>query len=91
MTLPDETRLYCGHDYTEENLRFALTLEPDSKPLQHLLAVLRKKAGFLPTTLGWEKQCNPFLRGDQPALQRAVGREDPVEVFAELRRRKDFF
>ena len=91
MTLPDETRLYCGHNYTEENLRFALSLEPNNELLHHMLREIQKTTGFVSTTLGWEKQCNPFLCVDQPALRRAAGCDDPVDVFTELRHRKDYF
>lgn len=89
--LPDATRMYPGHDYTEENLLFALNLEPDSKPIKQMLDRIRTQKQFRPTTLAEEKQCNPFLRCDRPALQRAIGLDDPVEVFAEIRRRKDRF
>lgn len=89
--LPDRTRLYPGHNYTEENVRFALTLEPDNAALKQMLHFVRTQKEFTPTTLGQEKQCNPFLRVDQPAIRQSVGLSDPVAIFAELRRRKDLF
>ena len=89
--LPDETRIYPGHDYTQDNLRFALTLEPNNSQLHQLRHAVRVQNEFVPTTLKQEKQCNPFLRCDQVAVQQAVGMDDPVRVFAELRKRKDTF
>lgn len=89
--LPEATRVYPGHDYLEENIEFALTLEPDNDALKQLLAQAHNYSGFFPTTLAQEKQCNPFLRCNEPAIRRATGRDGPVEVFAELRRRKDRF
>lgn len=91
MTLPDETRIYCGHDYREENLRFALMLEPDNEILQQTLRFVQQNTGFTATTLEQEKKCNPFLRTRDTALQRATGCQDPAKVFAELRRRKNSF
>lgn len=89
--LPDETCIYSGHDYIKDNIDFALTIEPDNADLKQLPARLRTGVGFVGTTLAQEKRCNPFLRCDQPAVRQAVGRDDPVEVFAELRRRKNRF
>ncbi len=95
--LPDDTRLYCGHEYTQSNIRFAFTVEPDNKALQRrdeevnrLIAAGRPT---LPAILGDEKQANPFLRADVPEVAAAVrlmGRP-PAEVFGELRQRKNRF
>ncbi|GAB4351739.1 MAG: hydroxyacylglutathione hydrolase [Methylohalobius crimeensis] len=95
--LPDSTRVYCAHEYTLSNARFALTLEPDYPPLlDRVRQVESLRAEGLPTvpsTLGEEKATNPFLRVDDPAFQaRLEMRGDPaVAVFAEVRRRKDRF
>lgn len=95
--LPDETRLYCGHEYTAGNARFALSLDPDNPALQARAAEVERQrlAGkpTLPVTLGAEKRANPFLRADDPALAARLGMAgaDPVAVFAETRRRKDTF
>lgn len=66
LTLPEETNVYCGHEYTESNSKFALSIEPNNKELQEyasLVAHLRsKKLPTIPTTLKLEKKCNPFLR-----------------------------
>ena len=93
--LPDDTRVYCGHEYTVDNLEFALDLEPDHAAIRaRLTEETRKRARGLPTvpsTIGLEKQTNPFLRADTEAVRRAAALEgaDPVDVFRELRRRKD--
>ena len=95
--LPDSTRVYCGHEYTQANARFALTVEPDNTTLQaRSRRIDERRAQGLPTVpslLGEEKQTNPFLRADHPSLAVHVGLDasDPVAVFAEVRRRKDVF
>jgi hydroxyacylglutathione hydrolase len=95
--LPDDTLLYCGHDYTASNARFALTIEPDNAALKARAAevdlLMAEGRATLPTTLGQEKATNPFLRADRPEVAAAVGLPDApaAEVFAELRRRKDRF
>lgn len=95
--LPDDTALYCGHEYTEANAKFALTVEPDNAALRERAAEVDRlrDAGqsTLPTTIGREKATNPFLRADMPELQKAVGMEgeDPALVFGEVRTRKDRF
>lgn len=94
---PRETVVYCGHEYTEANARFALSVDPDNEALQrrareveHLRA---SKAMTLPTTIGDELDTNPFLRWGDPAIRKGMGMEaaSDGEVFAELRRRKDSF
>ncbi|TWB21244.1 hydroxyacylglutathione hydrolase [Nitrospirillum amazonense] len=95
--LPAETAVYCGHEYTAGNGRFALTLEPDNADLAarmaEVTALRAQDLPTLPTTLAIERATNPFLRADLPALAAAVGLDgqDPVAVFAEIRRRKDNF
>jgi hydroxyacylglutathione hydrolase len=95
--LPEDTRLYCGHEYTQSNARFALTVDPDNAALKARAAeVDRLRAAGQPTvpsTIGAEKATNPFVRAANPGVQRAVGMEgaDPVAVLAEVRRRKDRF
>lgn len=82
-TLPDETRVYPGHDYTEENLRFALTFEPDNDALleKHKQVLEQTAAGkpTVPSTMVQEKQLNPFLRAQD------------WQTFAKLRKKKDVF
>lgn len=95
--LPPETRVYCGHEYTEANARFALTIEPENEALRRRAAevALARKAGrpTLPVPLAAEIAANPFLRPDSPAIQRRLGLEGaPLhEVFAAIRIRKDNF
>ena len=95
--LPGETQIYCGHEYTEANARFALTIEPGNVDLvaraEAVKALRAKGQPTLPTTIALELATNPFLRAEVPAVQKAVGLEgaDPAQVFAEIRRRKDKF
>ncbi len=95
--LTDSTRVYCGHEYTQSNGRFALTVDPDNAALQQRMeevAALRERnQPTIPTTIGMERRTNPFLRADDPGVQSAIGMSGApsVEVFAELRRRKDHF
>jgi hydroxyacylglutathione hydrolase len=94
--LPAETRIYCAHEYTQSNARFALTVEPQNSALvarSHRVDALRAEGKpTVPGTLGEEIATNPFLRADQPALQQAMGAPgDPVATFAAIRRRKDSF
>jgi hydroxyacylglutathione hydrolase len=97
MALPDETTVYCAHEYTQANAAFALTVEPENRDLvarAEEIAKLRSAGRpTVPTTIGLEKATNPFLRPDSDALQRRVGLSGAaaVDVFAETRRRKDDF
>jgi hydroxyacylglutathione hydrolase len=95
--LPPETRVYCAHEYTQSNVRFAVTVEPGNAALRAREAeVARLRAARQPTvpsTIGLERAANPFMRADEASVAAAVGLagHDPVEVFAEVRRRKDSF
>jgi hydroxyacylglutathione hydrolase len=95
--LPDDTRLYCGHEYTEANIRFAQTIEPSNPALAARAArvkTLRAEAKpTIPSTMGEEKAANPFLRADNPTVAAAVGLSGapPGQVFGELRARKNRF
>jgi len=96
--LPGDTLVYCAHEYTAANCRFARLLERDNPAmLARAEAVTALRAAGRPTvpsSLTQERAANPFLRADVPAVARAVGLEagtDPFLVFAELRRRKDVF
>jgi hydroxyacylglutathione hydrolase len=96
-SLPEETLVYCGHDYTLENYEFALSIEPDNeivkKRLNEVRQVIRRGEPTVPSTISQEKSTNSFLRADTPEIRAALGMRDAraVEVFAELRRRKDVF
>jgi hydroxyacylglutathione hydrolase len=95
--LPAETRIHCGHEYTEANARFALTVDPTNAALKTRSAEIDRLRSHgeatVPSTLGEERATNPFLRADNPAVAAAVGLSgaDPVQVFAEVRSRKDSF
>ncbi|MGH8224828.1 MAG: hydroxyacylglutathione hydrolase [Gammaproteobacteria bacterium] len=99
--LPGSTRVYCGHEYTVANLRFACQVLPDDARLEKALAnalKLRDNAKVsLPSRIDREREINLFLRTDEAALRAAVEREtatalaSPTEVFAALRRWKDRF
>jgi len=97
MALPDATRVYCGHEYTLNNGRFALTLEPRNEKLQQRMrdveAARARNAPTIPSTIGLEKQTNPFMRPDSKEIRQTLGLSDAtdVEVFAEMRKRKDSF
>jgi hydroxyacylglutathione hydrolase len=95
--LPLETKVYCGHEYTQANARFALTVDPTNSALKERAAEIDKlrAAGkpTLPTTIGLELATNPFLRWHDPVIRRNLGMEKAadVDVFAEIRKRKDVF
>lgn len=96
--LPPATQVYCGHEYTQANARFAVTVDPDNPALKARMAAVEglraAGRGTVPSRLGDEFAANPFLRADQPALARAAGLQpgaDPVAVFAAIRAAKDRF
>lgn len=98
--LPPETRLYCGHEYTTSNLRFAAFIEPDNVAIQARDAEVRqlREQGepSIPSTMGQECEVNPFLRWDAAAViekARSLGASsaEPADVFAALRKAKDSF
>lgn len=97
MALPDDTMIYCGHEYTASNAKFALTIDPDNQVLvARALEVEQLRAAdkpTLPTTMGREKTTNPFLRPGDGAIRERLGMASATdaEVFAEIRRRKDSF
>jgi hydroxyacylglutathione hydrolase len=99
--LPDPTLVCCGHEYTLANAAFARVVDPDNAALRrrHAQATTMRDHALptLPSTLGEERACNPFLRIDAPAVRAAVAARAPgaagdrIEAFAELRRWKDGF
>jgi hydroxyacylglutathione hydrolase len=94
---PDDTRIYCAHEYTQSNARFALTVEPQNRLLQARAAnVARLRAAgtaTVPSTLGEERATNPFLRPQSGELRSTIGLPGAadVEVFAKTRALKDAF
>ncbi|MCP2730309.1 hydroxyacylglutathione hydrolase [Limnofasciculus baicalensis] len=93
--LPDNTRVWCAHEYTLKNLQFALTVDSSNPDLQaryrEIETARRRGEATVPSWLGVEKHTNPFLRWDQPSLQAAVKANDPIQTFARLRGMKDQF
>jgi hydroxyacylglutathione hydrolase len=95
--LPDDFKLYCGHEYTAANVKFALSVEPDNPALkaraEEVSRLRSENKPTVPTLLGEEKKANVFLRADEPSVAASVrmkGRS-AAEVFGELRERKNKF
>lgn len=95
--LPPETKVFCAHEYTLANARFAITMDPGNAALRERMvgveASRRRGRATVPSSLGDELATNPFLRPESPEIRQAlslIGAPD-VEVFAEVRRRKDAF
>ncbi|MGH7906721.1 MAG: hydroxyacylglutathione hydrolase [Candidatus Binataceae bacterium] len=99
--LPDDTQVYCGHEYTQRNLEFALTLEPNNAALRAKYDWTRKTRAegkwTVPSSIGDEKRFNPFLRVDSPELRANLKKQnssvgdDSVAIFAAARAMKDRF
>lgn len=94
--LPPETTLYCAHEYTQSNARFAETIETGNAALKDYIAEIDDKRSrgerTVPMGLAREIATNPFLRADDPALQAAMGHPgDAAATFGEIRERKDRF
>lgn len=94
-SLPDDTKVYCGHEYTLKNLRYAQTAEPSNEEVTKKLDwanIARKNSEFtVPSTIGEEKLINPFMRVHELSVQRRANSQDPVEVMQFLRSEKDRF
>jgi len=96
-SLPAKTQVYCAHEYTNANADFALSIDPNNADLQaradDVIKLREQGRPTVPSTLESEGLCNPFLRCDDPALQKQLGLSglDGAAVFAELRRQKDHF
>jgi hydroxyacylglutathione hydrolase len=96
-TFKPHTFVYCGHEYTEANAKFALSVEPGNRKLQQRSMVISNQRAkgemTCPTTIGDELATNPFMRPDSPEIRRVLGLEKATdaEVFAELRTRKNNF
>ena len=96
--LPDDTRVFCGHEYTESNLRFAASLEPKNQAIsekaKRVAALRRDGKTTMPTSMGEERATNPFMRTGSHELMRSLGLDtsaDPVAVLAAAREAKDRF
>ena len=96
-SLPVQTQIFCAHEYTETNGRFALQLEPNNSLLKDAMKTIRKKRSqglsTIPSSVQLEIGANPFLRVDNPEFQSAIGMKnmDPDKVFAAIRQQKDNF
>lgn len=98
MSLPDDTSIYCGHEYTLSNSKFALSIEPGNKELQSYAAEVNhlrdKGMATIPTTLGREKLCNPFLRTSSMEIRRSLKippAANDAEALGIIRQAKDNF
>jgi len=95
--LPPKAKVFCAHEYTQANARFAVTIEPGNTALRERLgrveALRREGLATVPSSLGEELATNPFLRPESPEIRQGLGivQAPDVEVFAEIRRRKDGF
>jgi len=100
-SLPPETLVFCAHEYTRANLRFAAAVEPGNPDIDHYRTQVDERRGrgepTLPSTIGLELEINPFLRAQEPAIRLAAENhfqttlKDDVSVFAAVRRWKDTF
>jgi hydroxyacylglutathione hydrolase len=95
--LPNDTEIFCGHEYTAANIKFARTVEPDNKALAERDAEAKREIErglpTIPVTIGEEKKANPFLRADVPEVAAGIGMagKEASQVFAEIRARKNKF
>lgn len=93
--LPDQTQVWCAHEYTLSNLEFALTVEPNHQGLKdrlvQVVAMRKSQQPTVPTSIGVESVTNPFLRWDDDSLKQAIGGDRPLDVFTKVRQLKDRF
>jgi hydroxyacylglutathione hydrolase len=93
--LPDQTRVWCAHEYTLKNLEFALTIDPENPALQKRMEQVQvaraRSQATVPSQIGLEKQTNPFFRWDSANLMAIAQGQTPVQTFARLRGMKDRF
>jgi hydroxyacylglutathione hydrolase len=95
--LPKETKVYCTHEYTQTNGRFALTVEPSNQQLQQKMIEVNRLRSYnkptVPSTIAEEIATNPFFRENSKEIQQHVGliSADKIQIFAQIRRMKDSF
>ncbi|XP_033630152.1 hydroxyacylglutathione hydrolase, mitochondrial-like [Asterias rubens] len=93
--LPNETNVYCGHEYTVSSLRYALTVEPENidlqKKMEWAMAQRAKEIPTVPSTIGDEKKINPFMRVGEVSVQKYTGTSDAITTMEKLRKDKDNF
>ncbi|CAG8610015.1 10071_t:CDS:2, partial [Paraglomus occultum] len=90
-SLPPSTKVYCGHEYTANNLKFAATVDPHNQVLENKISIVSNQQCTIPSTIGDELKFNPFMRVHEEAIKNATGKSDPVEVMGILREMKDNF
>ena len=94
-SLPKETKIYCGHEYTLSNIKFALSIYPDNQDLQKYANWVesqeKEHRPTIPTTLSDQLLCNPFLRCDTDQFMKFFDTQNATEVFAKMRSAKDTF
>tara|TARA_Y100000996_G_scaffold413653_1_gene402392 strand:+ start:1471 stop:2232 length:762 start_codon:yes stop_codon:yes gene_type:complete len=94
-SLPSNTKIYCGHEYTLNNVKFALSIDPDNQDLIRLSELVNKQEKdhrpTIPTTLSEQLLSNPFLRCDADYFMNFYESQNPVEIFAKMRSAKDNF
>lgn len=91
--LPEETKVYCGHEYTRKNLAFYLSIVPGQKDVENRLKELQNTACSLPSTIANEKKINPFLKTRDREIRESLKMQNAsdLEVFIELRKRRDAY
>uniref|UniRef100_A0A182MF49 hydroxyacylglutathione hydrolase n=1 Tax=Anopheles culicifacies TaxID=139723 RepID=A0A182MF49_9DIPT len=95
-SLPDDTQVYCGHEYALQNLRFGNTIEPDNEDIRVMLeraqaADLEGRRALVPSTIGLEKRINVFMRVREPLFATLYASNDPIKIMEQLRSAKDKF
>jgi len=93
--LPDQTDVYCGHEYTLQNLKYANHVEPDNEAIKEKIEWAKAKRAAseptVPSTIAEEKQINPFMRVDSDSVQKFAKSNDPIETMSIIRKIKDNF
>ncbi|XP_012276116.1 hydroxyacylglutathione hydrolase, mitochondrial isoform X2 [Orussus abietinus] len=93
--LPDNTKVYCGHEYTGQNLKFGIHVEPENKAIQKKIEWVQEqrkmKKPTVPSTIEDEKKTNPFMRVHELAVMEHAKQSDPIQTMAALRKEKDNF
>ncbi|KAJ8889221.1 hypothetical protein PR048_008719 [Dryococelus australis] len=94
-SLPEETCVFCGHEYTLANLKFAEHVEPDNEDIKNKITWTKMKRAkgepTVPSTIGEEKKINPFMRVHEASVQNHAGQNDAIATMAFIRREKDSF
>ncbi|XP_053971699.1 hydroxyacylglutathione hydrolase, mitochondrial isoform X3 [Hylaeus anthracinus] len=94
-SLPNETKVYCGHEYTENNLKFGRYVEPENEAICQKIESVRsqreKRCPTVPSTIQDEKLTNPFMRVHEQSVMNHAKEKDPIQTMAFLRREKDNF